>query len=102
MTDTQSGESSTIELPEAQPRAKMVEQLASIGDFFQKHPMLREPHISVSVYASSRAELDALAGHFGQQPPADAGCYDGAQFYVYTDANVTVTVAYHRASRGGL
>lgn len=99
MSETQSGDSATIELPEPQPRVKLAGQLESIGDFFQKHPALREPHISVSVYASSRAELDALAGYFGQQPPEPAECYDGAQFYCYTDAGVTVTIAYHAGSR---
>lgn len=97
MSDTHSGLSATIELPEPQPRGKLIEQLASVGDFFDDHPVLRQPHLTVSVYANSRAELDALAGYFGQQPPPDAGCYNGAQFYVHTSAGVQLTIAYHAA-----
>lgn len=96
MTDTHGGDiATTLELPEAQPRDKMIEQLAAIAEFFQKHPLLRQPRMTLSVYADSRAELDALAGYFGQQPPADAGCYNGAQFYVSAGAGVELTIAYH-------
>jgi hypothetical protein len=101
MTDRHGADGATLELPEPQPRDRLVEQLASIADFFQKHASLRQPHLTVSVYADSRAELDALAGHFGQQPPPNAGCYNGAQFYVPTDAGVTVIISHH-ADRSAL
>lgn len=105
MPDTQSGDSATIELPDPQSRDALAEQMATVYDFFVKHPVLPAPSTvmfralpgdatAVSVYTSSRAELDALAGYFGQSAPADSKTYVGAQFYVHTPG-LQVTVGFH-------
>ncbi len=95
MPDTQSGDRATIELPEPQPRDDFHARLQAIKDFFEAHPSLPAPQFTANVYVNSRAELDAFAGYFGQQAPPDAGCYEGAQFYVPVDELNSITVSFH-------
>lgn len=82
------------ELPELQPRDRLTAELQSIGKFFDHHHELREPHITMHVTVESRAELDALAGLFGKEPPRATTEYAGAQFYVETSAGVRVIIAW--------
>lgn len=103
MSDTQSGDKATIELPEPQPRDAFRARLQALQEFLDKHPALPAPATisfgetwtSASIYVDSRADLDAMAGYFGQPAPAAASHYNGAQFSV--DAGpLHVTVSFHQ------
>lgn len=54
-----------------------------VAAFVAENPTLPEiGRTTVSFTASSRAELDGVAGDFGRSAPADADTYRGAQFGV--------------------
>lgn len=55
-----------------------------VAAFVSENPTLPEiKSMSVTFAASSRAELDGVAGDFGRSAPADSDSYRGAQFGVY-------------------
>jgi hypothetical protein len=98
-TTTESAAVDTVTL-KLTSRPDVMMLIARIVDFVREHPTVPEIRsASVTFEASSRAELDGVAGDFGQKPPRNSNHYRGAQFAEYPgpagDPFLQMIVAHH-------